>query len=177
MHKISLQKIIVLPDFLSGESFANTQRLFDSLHRRGEIKHLELLLSNVRVLQYQQKFYALELHHLIAVAADYLPHHDVNLIVSKVGSKPELMQQLLNTASIQSINQRSVAALPSWHQSVADSCGVAPLFSMQQWSDILNRHRSSMYCRKTKAVTHPQRSVVDIDSVLKAIPAPLKDGK
>jgi hypothetical protein len=177
MRKILLQKIIVLPEFLSGESLANAQRLFDSLHRRGDIEQIESLLSTVRVLQYQQSFYALELHHLIAVAADYLQHHDVNVIVSKVGSKPQLMQQLLNTVSIQSINQRSVAALPSWHQSVADGYGIAPLFSMRQWSDILNKHRSSVYCRKTKTVTHPERSVVDIDSALKAIPFPLEDGK
>ena len=63
MPKISLQKIIVLPDFLAADAYANSKRLFDILHRRGDSSLLETLLSNIRVLEYQKEFYALEQHN------------------------------------------------------------------------------------------------------------------
>lgn len=172
MHKTPLQKIIVLPGFLSGDAYSNTRRAVEALHRRGDIKIVELQLSTVRVLQYQKQFYAIELQHLIAVAAEYWPNRDVNLIASKVNSKPELMQQLLNTACIYGIAQRAVATIPSWHQSVADQYGLAPLFSMRQWSEIFNKHRSSVYQRKTRTLPHTPVTLIDIDSALQRIPVP-----
>ncbi|WP_430458031.1 hypothetical protein [Rheinheimera sp.] len=178
MPKISLQKIIVLPDFLAADAYANSKRLFDILHRRGDSSLLETLLSNIRVLEYQKEFYALEQHNLIAVAAEQLPRFDATVvIVSKAKSKPELMRQLLNIASIQYVTQRSAAATPAWHQAVADDYAIEQLFSMRQWSEIIDRHRSAVYRRKPKLQKKKSITTVDIQRVLKAIPSPRGDGK
>ncbi|MFC0047123.1 hypothetical protein [Rheinheimera tilapiae] len=178
MPKISLQKIIVLPDFLAADAYANSKRLFDILHRRGDSSLLETLLSNIRVLEYQKEFYALEQHNLIAVAAEQLPRFDATVvIVSKAKSKPELMRQLLNIASIQYVTQRSAAATPAWHQAVADDYAIEQLFSMRQWSEIIDRHRSAVYRRKPKLQKKKSITTVDIQRVLKAIPSPQGDGK
>ena len=178
MPKISLQKIIVLPDFLAADAYANSKRLFDILHRRGDSSLLETLLSNIRVLEYQKQFYALEQHNLIAVAAERLQRFDATVvIVSKAKSKPELMRQLLNIASIKKVTQRCAAATPAWHQAVADDYTVEPLFSMRQWSEIIDRHRSAVYRRKQKLQKKKSITTVDIQRVLKAIPSPRGDGK
>ena len=178
MPKISLQKIIVLPDFLAADAYANSKRLFDILHRRGDSSLLETLLSNIRVLEYQKEFYALEQHNLIAVAAEQLPRFDATVvIVSKAKSKPELIRLLLNIASIQYVTQRCAAATPAWHQAVADDYTFEPLFSMRQWSEIIDRHRSAVYRRKPKLQQKKSITTVDIHRVLKAIPTPKGDGK
>ena len=178
MPKISLQKIIVLPDLLAADAYANSKRLFDILHRRGDSSLLEILLSNIRVLEYQKQFYALEQHNLIAVAAERLQRFDATVvIVSKAKSKPDLMRQLLNIASIQYVTQRCAAATPAWHQAVADDYTVEPLFSMRQWSEIIDRHRSAVYRRKPKLQQKKSITTVDIHRVLKAIPTPKGDGK
>ena len=178
MPKTSLQKIIVLPDLLAADAYANSKRLFDILHRRGDSSLLETLLSNIRVLEYQKQFYALEQHNLIAVAAERLQRFDATVvIVSKAKSKPELMRQLLNIASIQYVTQRSAAATPAWHQAVADDYAIEQLFSMRQWSEIIDRHRSAVYRRKPNLQKKKSITTVDIQRVLKAIPSPRGDGK
>lgn len=178
MHKISLEKIIVLPDFLAADAYANSKRLFDTLHRRGDSSLLETQLSNVRVLEYQKQLYALEQHNLIAVFAEFSPRFDVTVVVvAKLKSKPELLRQLLYTASIQCVTQRSATATPSWHQEVADDYAVEALFSIRQWSKIIDRHRSAVYRRKPKLEQKQPLTTVDIHSVLKTVPVLKRDGK
>lgn len=178
MHKISLEKIIVLPDFLAADAYANSKRLFDTLHRRGDSSLLETQLSNVRVLEYQKQLYALEQHNLIAVVAEFSPRFDVTVVVvAKIKSKPELLKQLVYAASIQCVTQRTAATTPVWHQEVADDYAIEALFSMPQWSKIIDRHRSAVYRRKPKLEQKQPLKTVDIHSVLKAIPSPRGDGK
>jgi len=126
------------------------------------------------VLQYQKKFYALEHHHLIAAVTEYLPTFQVNLISISVNSKLQLMELLLKSASVQCVAQRAVSTVPCWHQSAAEDYGLPNWFSMRQWSDILNKHRTSVYIRREKAEKQIQKPtlVLDIDSALKAIPLP-----
>ncbi|MDZ7869300.1 MAG: hypothetical protein U5L02_08915 [Rheinheimera sp.] len=123
------------------------------------------------MLEYQKQFYALEQHNLIAVAAERLQRFDATVvIVSKAKSKPELMRQLLNIASIQYVTQRSAAATPAWHQAVADDYAIEQLFSMRQWSEIIDRHRSAVYRRKPKLQKKKSITTVDIQRVLKSYP-------
>lgn len=182
MLKIELQKIIVLPEFLSKEASANTRRLVEKLYRKGDLRTVELLLSTVRVLQYQKKFYALEHHHLIAALTAYLPSLQVNLLSTSVNSKLQLIELLLTSASLQCVAQRAMSTVPSWHQSVADEYGIPTMFSMREWANIYNKNRTSVYSRRgIKAETQKQTQkptlVLDIDSALKAIPLPHLTGR
>ncbi len=173
MAKSTLQNIIVLPKFLSADAYGNSKRLFDCLHRRNELHVIEILVSHIPVLQFQRQFFALEQHCLIAIAARYWPKRDVNLIiVAKVTSKLELHRLLVNAACVQALTQHSVNHLASWHQDASREFAIEPLFSMQDWSHLLNKHRSSMYRRKSKTTVVPTSKVVDVESALRAIPAP-----
>lgn len=181
MLKIELQKIIVLPEFLSKEASANTRRLVESLYRKGDLRTVEFQLSTVRVLQYQKKFYALEHHHLITALTAYLPSFQVNLLSTSVNSKLQLIELLLTSASLQCVAQRAVSTVPSWHQSVADEFGIPTMFSMREWANIYNKNRTSVYSRRGKAETQKQIQkptlVLDIDSALKSIPLPNVKGR
>lgn len=173
MAKTSIQNIIVLPRLLSADAYASSERLFDSLYRRNELHVHEILVSHIRVLQFQRQFFALEQHCLIAIAAAHWPKRDVNLIVvAKVATKSELLRLLVNAVSVQALSQHSVNQLVSWHHDASSEFAIEPLFSRQDWSGILNKHRSSMYRRKSKKTEGPTTKVVDLESALSAIPSP-----
>lgn len=176
MQKITLGEIYILPALLNSSALEINQRLFAKCKQRHELISILELVTPLKVLAYKNKYYAFELPNLLAIAKSFMPTEQITVVAIHIKNKTRLFEMLVNYTSIAAISQQSACSIPKWQHDFCQSNDMMHLFSMRQWSEILGKHRTSVYVSKKKSITLSNIQKVDLASVLKKIPI-AKEGK
>jgi hypothetical protein len=176
MQKIALGEIYLLPELLNSSALEINQRLLSKCKHRHELISILELVTPLKVLAYKKKYYAFELPNLLAIAQRFMSTEQITVVAIPIKNKTQLFELLVNYSSISAISQQQPSCIAKWQYDFCKSKDIKQWFSMRQWSEILGKHRTSVYVKKNKSITLNNIEKVDLDSALKKIKVP-KTGK